>query len=73
VFRLSEQRGKVVVVNFCASWAAPCLDEVSLVGEYWYDTRDRGVVVIGVAYLDSEQAWLVLMEAGASIIPPGWT
>ncbi|MDX2161880.1 MAG: TlpA disulfide reductase family protein [bacterium] len=51
-FNLAAQRGNVVVVNFWASWCAPCRDEAPLLEQLWQDYRDRGVVVVGVAYSD---------------------
>ncbi len=53
--RLSDQRGKVVVVNFWASWCIPCRAEAPVLQSIWEQYRDRGVVVVGVAYTDTER------------------
>lgn len=54
-FRLSEQRGKPVLVNFWASWCPPCRDEAPILERAWRRYRDRGVVLVGVDIWDSEQ------------------
>ena len=51
-FDLAEQRGKVVVVNFWASWCGPCRSEMQLLDALSRDYRDRGVVVVGLSVDD---------------------
>jgi cytochrome c biogenesis protein CcmG/thiol:disulfide interchange protein DsbE len=45
---LASLRGNVVVLNFWASWCAPCRDEAPLLESAWQRYRDRGVVFVGV-------------------------
>jgi cytochrome c biogenesis protein CcmG/thiol:disulfide interchange protein DsbE len=54
--RLAELRGKVVVINIWASWCVPCRDEAPFLEKIWRQYKDRGVVFIGVDYIDSETA-----------------
>jgi len=49
---LSSYRGKVVVLNFWASWCVPCRDEAPVLQAGWERWRDRGVVVLGVNVQD---------------------
>jgi len=64
-FRLSDYRGKVVLINFWASWCVPCRDEAPVLNTLWNEYKDRGVVIIGVGYLDNEKdARAYLQEFG---------
>jgi cytochrome c biogenesis protein CcmG, thiol:disulfide interchange protein DsbE len=49
---LADYRGRVVVLNFWASWCKPCKDESPLLERWHRRMRDRGGVVLGVDMLD---------------------
>ncbi len=53
-FTLSKQQGKVVVINFWASWCGPCTGEAPELNAVYDEYQDRGVVFIGIGYLDNE-------------------
>ena len=52
---LARFRGKVVLVDFWASWCAPCRQSFPWLNEMRAKYRDRGLVVIGIN-VDRERA-----------------
>ncbi len=43
-----ELQGKVVLINFWATWCNPCIAEVPLLTEYQQEHKDDGLVVLGL-------------------------
>jgi len=41
--------GKVLVLNFWATWCAPCITEIPSLNEFQRKFRDKGVVVLAVS------------------------
>ncbi|MBI4536333.1 MAG: TlpA family protein disulfide reductase [candidate division NC10 bacterium] len=55
VVRLSDYRGRVVFLNFWASWCPPCRAEARLLEEAWRQVKDRGIVFLGVNIQDTDE------------------
>ena len=46
---LYSYRGKVLIVNFWATWCAPCIEEMPELSDIQKETTARGVQVLGLA------------------------
>jgi thiol-disulfide isomerase/thioredoxin len=49
---LSEYKGKVVILNFWATWCVPCKQEMPIFVDVSRKYRDRGVVVVAASLDD---------------------
>jgi len=56
--KLSEYKGRWVIVNYWATWCPPCLEEIPDLVAIYDERKDQDVMVIGVAF-DYETAQAV--------------
>jgi thiol-disulfide isomerase/thioredoxin len=54
--RLSDYKGKVVLLNFWATWCAPCRAEMPDLVKWQREYRKAGLQVIGITYPPEELA-----------------
>jgi peroxiredoxin len=48
-FAVNDLRGRVVLLDFWATWCPPCRMEAPAIEKLWRAYKDKGLVVIGVA------------------------
>ncbi len=53
--RLSDYRGKVILVNFWGSWCQPCKEETPALAAVYRKLRDQGLEIIGVDLRNQER------------------
>ncbi len=61
--RLSDFRGKVVLIDFWASWCGPCRRENPNVVRAYEKYKDKGFEIIGVSLDRDRKRWLAAIEA----------
>ncbi len=77
-FRLSDHRGEVILLNFWASWCAPCIEEMPSLERLHRALEAKGLRVVAVSVDDDVQiierfreeydlSFLILHDAGASV------
>jgi cytochrome c biogenesis protein CcmG, thiol:disulfide interchange protein DsbE len=54
VIHLAEFRGRVVLLNFWASWCAPCLEEMPRFSAWQRRYGEQGLQVIGISMDDND-------------------
>ena len=66
---LKEYDGKVVVLNFFASWCIPCKEENPALVRVYERYRSSDVVFIGILYQDSRDSGLAYVRANGVVWP----
>jgi len=55
-WRLSDRRGKVVLINFWASWCGPCVIESPMLNQVYQQSKASGVDFVGMDVKDQRDA-----------------
>ncbi|MCK4872103.1 MAG: TlpA family protein disulfide reductase [Phycisphaerales bacterium] len=63
-FTLSQQRGKVIVIDFWATWCHPCTRAMPHVQALHEKFKDRGVIVVGIAVWENGDPAAYMDEQG---------
>src|SRR6059036_927370 len=58
-FRLSDHYGKMVFLNFWATWCEPCKEEMPAMERLWRGHKDQGFVMVGVS-----------LDSNPKVVPP---
>jgi peroxiredoxin len=53
--RLTDYKGKVILINFWATWCAPCKTELPAFIELHDQYKDKGLVILGVSADDDAE------------------
>ena len=70
--KISDLRGKVIFINFWASWCKPCEQEAPVLEEAWrYYQPDGKVVFLGVDYVDTEPEARIFLKKFGNTYPTG--
>ena len=78
-YQLSEYRGKVVIINFWATWCPPCRDEMPSMQRAWGQLQQEGIYMLGINVGEDEDTifqftadypveFPLLMDSDSSVI-----
>lgn len=70
-FRLSDQKGKVVVINFFASWCVSCGEETPTLEKAAHQYPPEKVAFLAIAVDDTEKKARAFLQKNGLTIPAG--
>jgi len=70
-FQLSDHRGKVIVINFFASWCVSCGKETAYIEKASREYAQQPVMFLGIAVDDTEKKAKEFLKKAGLTIPAG--
>ena len=68
-YMLKDFRGKVVVLNFWATWCPPCRSEMPSIESLWNKVKDKSIAVIGLHVGPSRRAAMAFARKNGLTFP----
>lgn len=59
---LKSLQGHIVILDFWASWCAPCIAEMPVVKEIYAKYKDEGLKIVGISMDNSKAAWMKAID-----------
>lgn len=68
--RMSDFKGRALLVNFWATWCPPCVEELPLLESFWRENGDKNLQVLGLA-VDQPSSVRKFLQQNALTFPMG--
>ena len=65
-FKVSEKLSKLNLINYWATWCAPCREEMPLFNSVYELNRDKGFTVLGLTIDEAQSAERFIQQLGIS-------